>query len=201
MTVLLCFSGAIGSGKSSVSASIGEVLGWPRTSFGDYVRAEVARIGGDSTSRQILQDFGQARVEADAVAFCHDVLEYGGFKPGMNFIIDGVRHLNIYSILTRLAEPTKARLIFLAVDDVSRARRVEKRGDRADLVNAERHRVEAGLRESLPQAANAIVDASKSFATVVDECLKYAKSFSDYPNARSSNLLAPERTGTPKSVD
>ncbi len=179
MTILLCFSGAIGSGKSSVSASIAEALGWPRTAFGDYVRAEVARTGGDPTSRQTLQDFGQARVEANAVAFCRDVLGHGGFIPGMNFIIDGVRHLDIYLILTRLAEPTKARLVFLAADDVSRARRVEKRGDQEDLVSADRHRVEADLREGLPQAANATVDASRPFASVVEECLKYVRSLSN----------------------
>ena len=179
MTVLLCFSGAIGSGKSSVSVAVAESLGWPRSAFGDYVRAEVARTGGDPTSRQALQDFGQARVEADAVSFCRDVLAYGGFIPGKNFIIDGVRHLDIYSILTRLAVPTKAHLIFLAADDVSRARRVEQRGDQADLVSADQHRVEADLRDSLPQAANAIIDASKPLATVSVQCLKYARSWSE----------------------
>lgn len=178
MTVLLCFSGAIGSGKSSVSVAVAESLGWPRTAFGDYVRAEVARTGGDPTLRQALQDFGQARVDADAVGFCRDVLAYGGFISGVNFIIDGVRHLDIYSILTRLAEPTKARLIFLVAEDVSRARRVEQRGDQGDLVSADQHRVEADLRDSLPQAANATVDASKPLATVVGECLEYARSWS-----------------------
>ena len=178
MKVLLCFSGAIGSGKSSVSIAVAEALGWPRTAFGDYVRAEVARTGGDPTSRQALQEFGQGRVEADAVTFCRDVLAQGGFIPGMNFLIDGVRHLDIYSILTRLAEPTKARLIFLTADDVSRARRVEQRGDQADLVSADRHLVEADLRNSLPQAANAIINASEPLATVVAECLEYARCWS-----------------------
>ena len=177
MTVLLCFSGAIGSGKSSVSVAVAQALGWQRTAFGDYVRAEVARIGGDATSRQALQDFGQARVEADAVAFCRDVLAHGGFTPGMNFIIDGVRHLNIYSILIGLADPTKARLIFLAVDDDNRALRVEKRGDQADLVQADQHHVEADLHDSLPQVADALIDASKPLDLVVEDCLRHAYSW------------------------
>ena len=179
MTVLLCFSGAIGSGKSSVSVAVAESLGWQRAAFGEYVRAEVARTGGDPNSRQALQDFGQARVEADAVSFCRDLLAHGGFIPGTNFVVDGVRHLDIYSTLTRLAEPTKAHLIFLAADDVSRASRVEQRGDQADLVSADQHRVEADLRHRLPQAANAIVDASKPLATVLMECLSYARSWTE----------------------
>lgn len=177
MTVLLCFSGAIGSGKSSVSVAVAEALGWQRTAFGDYVRAEVARTGGDPTSRQALQDFGQARVDADAVAFCCDVLAHAGFVPGMNFIVDGVRHVEIYSVLTRLARPTKARLIFLSADDASRAIRVEQRGDQADLVRADQHPVETELRDSLPQTANAIIDASQPLAGVVSECLERARSW------------------------
>lgn len=178
MTVLLCFSGAIGSGKSSVSVAIAGALGWARTAFGDYVRAEVARSGGDPASRQALQDFGQARVEADAIAFCRDVLAHGGFAPGTNFIIDGVRHLEIYSILSRLAEPTKARLIYLAADDVSRALRVDRRGDQADLAQADQHRVEADLRDTLPQAADAVIDASQPLAAVVADCVEYTKLWS-----------------------
>jgi len=178
VTVLLCFSGAIGSGKSSVSVAVAEALGWPRTAFGDYVRAEVVRNGGDPTSRQALQDFGQARVEADAAGFCRDVLAHGGFTPGMNFIIDGVRHLDIFSILTDLADPTRARLILLATDDASRALRVEKRGNEADIVRADQHPVEAELRDGLPQIADAIVDASRPFDTVVEESLRFAQSWS-----------------------
>ena len=178
MKVLHCFSGAIGSGKWSVSVAVAEVLGWPRTSFGDYVRAEVTRSGGDPTSRQALQDFGQARVEADAVAFCRDVLAYGSFTPGMNFIIDGLRHLDIYAILTRLAEPTNARLIFLAADGVSRAARVKQRGDQADISRADQHCAEADLHKRLPQAANEIIHTLQPLAKVVEQCLEHARSWS-----------------------
>jgi cytidylate kinase len=43
MTLLLCFSGQIGSGKSSASIAVAEALGWKRTGFGDYLRSERSR--------------------------------------------------------------------------------------------------------------------------------------------------------------
>ena len=78
MSLLLCFSGQIGSGKSSVSTAVAEVLGWRRTGFGDYLRGEIARLGGDPDDRKALQDLGQQRVEDDSTAFCRDVLVAGG---------------------------------------------------------------------------------------------------------------------------
>lgn len=89
MSLLICFSGQIGSGKSSVSCAVAHALGWRRTGFGDYLRAEIERAGGDPSSRQALQDLGQQRIEADAEGFCRDVLNAGGFILGEDFIIDG----------------------------------------------------------------------------------------------------------------
>lgn len=91
MTVLVCFSGQIGSGKSSVSVAVATALGWSRTGFGDYLRAQIVQAGGDPHSRETLQDLGQRLVEADPEEFCRSVLNDGGFRPGEDFLIDGVR--------------------------------------------------------------------------------------------------------------
>ena len=40
--VVLAFAGGIASGKSTLSSGVSRALGWPRVSFGDYVR-RVAR--------------------------------------------------------------------------------------------------------------------------------------------------------------
>ena len=82
MSLLICFSGQIGSGKTSVSAAVAEALGWRRTGFGDYLRSEIERLGGDPSSRQALQDLGQKLVDEDPTAFCREVLLAGGFRPG-----------------------------------------------------------------------------------------------------------------------
>ena len=43
--LVLAFAGRIASGKSTFSMGLAQVLGWPRVSFGDYVR-QVARHSG-----------------------------------------------------------------------------------------------------------------------------------------------------------
>ena len=54
MSVLLCFSGQIGSGKSSVSAAVAEALRWRRTGFGVYLRGEIARFDIGAKGKQIV---------------------------------------------------------------------------------------------------------------------------------------------------
>lgn len=172
MPLLACFSGRIGSGKSSVSEALAERLGWRRTSFSEYLRAELQRRGGDPSSRQALQDLGQSLVEADGEAFCKAVLTAGGFQPGCNFLLDGVRHVDIFRTLTGLALPSSTRLIFLAADDASRHERVAVRRDgRADFARAEAHQVEADMKDGLPAIADLCVNASQELEVVVGQCL------------------------------
>lgn len=171
MSLLVCFSGQIGSGKSSVSSAVAQALGWKWTGFGDYLRTEIKRVGGDPTSRQALQDMGQQRVESDPEGFCRAVLAAGGFTPGVDFVIDGVRHIEIFRILARLASPSTPRLLFLDASESSRSARVESRDDNADLRRAEVHHVEAELRDGLSKQADAVVDADQCFQKVVAKCL------------------------------
>lgn len=173
MSLLLCFSGQIGSGKSSVSTAVSEALGWRRAGFGDFLRNEVARLGGDPNDRRALQDLGQAFVDKDPSAFCHDVLASGGFHAGDDFVIDGVRHVGIFDLLSKIATPSRSRLIFLGALETSRIARVEARPDALDFARASRHSVEAELSEALPQRADGIVDANQSLDVVVDACLRW----------------------------
>lgn len=175
MSLLLCFSGQIGSGKSSVSTAVAETLGWRRTGFGDYLRSEISRLGGDPKDRQTLQDLGQNRVDADPVAFCRDVLSAGGFAPGDDFIVDGVRHVRIFEILAEVGAPSHARLLFLGALEIIRVARVEARADAEDFARASTHRVEAELRDELPQQADGIINAEQSLDRVVSDCLELVR--------------------------
>jgi dephospho-CoA kinase len=171
MSLLICFSGQIGSGKSSVSIAVAEALGCLRTGFGDYLRSEVIRMGGDPNARQVLQDLGQKRVEDDPATFCRDVLKAGGFEPGTDFVIDGIRHISIFEILARVSLPSEARLLFLGAPDETRIARVEARTDAHDFARASAHRVEAELHQALPQRADGVVSADQPLDRVVTECL------------------------------
>lgn len=171
MSLLLCFSGQIGSGKTSVGVAVAEELNWRSAGFGDYLRSEVARLGGSPDDRKALQDLGQKRVEEDPIAFCRDVLVFGGFQPGDDFVMDGIRHVSIFEILAALSLPSQARLLFLGAGEATRAARVETRPDAQDFDRASKHRVEVELGTTLPQRADGIVDANQSFDRVVSDCL------------------------------
>ena len=175
MSLLLCFSGQIGSGKSSVSTAVAEALRWRLTGFAEYLRSEIARVGGDPNDRKALQDLGQKRVDEDPTAFCRDVLSAGGFMPGDDFVVDGVRHVRIFEILAEVSTPSQARLLFLGAPETTRLARVEARADARDFARASTHRVEAELRDALPQRADGIVNADQSLDHVVSDCLELVR--------------------------
>lgn len=175
MSLLLCFSGQIGSGKSSVSAAVAKALGWHRTGFGDYLRSEIERLGGDPNDRKTLQDLGQQRVQDDSDGFCRDVLAAAGFRPGDDFVIDGIRHVSIFEILAALGRPSEARLLFLGASELTRNDRVRSRGDAQDFARASIHHVESELQDALPQRADAIVDADQPLDQVVADCLRLVR--------------------------
>ena len=181
MSLLLCLSGQIGSGKSSVSSAIGLALGWRRTGFGDFLRSEITRLGGNPDSREALQDLGQRRVDEDPNAFCREVLTAGGFKPGDNFVIDGVRHVSIFDILVAVSKPTHARLLFLGAVETTRIARVQTRDDAQDFARATTHRVEAELGDTLPQRADGVVNADQPLNRVVSDCLALIKGWQESP--------------------
>ncbi len=171
MSLLLCFSGQIGSGKSSVSAVVAEALGWQRTGFGDFLRSEIARLGGDPGNREALQNLGQRRVEDDPAAFCREVLAAGGFRAGDDFVIDGIRHVTIFERLAEVSKPSAARLLFLGAQTITRAVRVQTRADSPDFARASLHHVEAELVDALPKRADSIIDADRPLDLVVSDCL------------------------------
>lgn len=172
MSLLLCFSGQIGSGKSSVSTEVAQGLGWRRAGFSDYLRAEIVRQGGDPEDRKSLQDLGQSLVNADPMTFCQKVLAAGGFRPGDDFVIDGIRHVSIFEILARVSQPSEAKLLFLHAGEIPRNARVQSRTDAGDFARASAHRVEAELTDALPKRADGIVDANQPIDRVLADCLR-----------------------------
>jgi cytidylate kinase len=181
MSLLLCFSGQIGSGKSSVSQAVASALGWRCTGFGDYLRNEIARLGGDPNDRKVLQDLGQRRVEDDSAAFCRDVLAVAGFQPGDDFVVDGIRHVAIFEILAAESAPSQARLLFLGARQNIRSARVQIRPDAQDFVRASAHLVETELQDALPRRADALVDADQPLQRVVTDCLKLVRDWRQRP--------------------
>ena len=91
-SLLVCFSGKIGSGKTSISGVVARRLGCGRSSFGGYLRDTIEQRGGDPDCRRSLQDLGQRRIERDPESFYEDDLkgEDGVLLPGKDVeVTDG----------------------------------------------------------------------------------------------------------------
>ena len=191
--LVVCFSGRIGSGKTSITQILSTALGWPRAGFGDYLRARIAQEGGDPDSRQALQDLGQSLVDADPDGFCLDVLKSAYFQPGGNLLLDGIRHVDIKNRITRLVAPSRTILIHLTLDDAELLRRIKSRPQGSgDLARAQTHRVESELVSSLPQIADRVVDASPALHALGENLLSIIAEFGVEPSVidRARTTLA-----------
>lgn len=176
MLPIICFSGSIGSGKSSVSKVVAQRLGCKRAGFGDYVRHLVSKAGGDPTSRQELQDLGQLWVEADASAFCDGLLEFVGFEAPEPLIVDGIRHGKVFSLLKQKLHSQQVVLFHLEVDHGTRRSRFGARDGSLDgLESALAHVVEQESEEYLPTIADRLIDTNQRFEQVVEATLEAIK--------------------------
>ena len=178
MSLLVCLSGQIGAGKSSVRHALASELEWRHASFGDYLRSKIEQAGGDPTSREALQDLGKTEIESDSVGFCERVLASGGFRKGENFLIDGVRHIDVLRILRELSQPSATKLLFLGTTDDVRRSRVASRADHADFSRAEEHAVESEVRDGVRGIADVVIDANPAIEVVAAECLANIRAWS-----------------------
>jgi ribosome-binding protein aMBF1 (putative translation factor)/cytidylate kinase len=149
------FAGRIGSGKSTISIEVARALGWPRASFGDYVRT-VARSAGLGESREALQEIGASMIERGVDDFCRAVLAQSGWNAGEPLVIDGIRHAEVIESLRKLVAPLEMRVVYLDVKDEKRLNNLRKREDAVaeELELVEGHTTEEQVKNVLPELAD-----------------------------------------------
>lgn len=164
------FSGGIGSGKSSLSGIVARSLGWPRASFGDYVRSVLTQRGLDVT-RESCQTLGQELFERDSSGFCDAVLLNAGWSPGKPLVIDGIRHIRILDILGRMFEPDGMAFIFVETSRTAREERLRARdGLTKPLDVLERHATEVEVSR-LRDRADLILDGESPIEQLSGEVI------------------------------
>lgn len=167
--LVLAFSGAIASGKTSVSTAVAQSLGCPRVSFGEQVR-RVADERGLPASREQLQFLGEFLVREQPEDFCLAVLRQADWKPVSNLVIDGVRHAEILQTLRTLVKPCELKLIFITVDEQTRAARRPGTGDAPEVLSAlDAHSTERQVMSELPAMADLLVDGTRDINALADE--------------------------------
>jgi cytidylate kinase len=171
-SVLIAFSGKIGTGKSSISKAVATKLGWPWVSFGEYVRQIAAKQGLEPT-RLTWQTVGEALLLADEQAFCKAVLEQApyGFS---NIVVDGVRHKTVLESLQKIMLPGRLLHIHLLVDEVTRVERILQREGNlglTELNRADLHPTEQQVAENFISSANAVLNSSLPPEQLIDEVI------------------------------
>lgn len=172
--LVVAFAGKIGSGKSTLSAEVAGALGWPRASFGDYIRT-VAKSNGFEDTREVLQEIGESLVEKGVDDFCRAVLTHYQWSAGEPLIIDGVRHAEVVSALRRLVAPLELRIVFLDVNDAVRHERLTG-GDEAmpeKLQMVESHSTEVQAKDQLPALADLYLSGDRPVGELVSTIVNW----------------------------
>jgi dephospho-CoA kinase len=170
---VIALSSRIGAGKSTIARAVSGRLGWPRVSFGDYVR-EAARNQGMQESRTTLQEVGESLVKQDAAGFTKAVLLTVNFWSGV--VVDGVRHMEILHALENLVAPLPVNLIFVETDEQVRIQRLTDRGMTADEIKtADSHSTEVQVRGVLRQNAALRTRGDGDTSKTVDMIVEWLK--------------------------
>ena len=173
--MLICFSGLIGSGRTSISSAVAYRLKLDRTGFGDYLREQLSKVSEGPVTRSDLQDFGQDLVESDPKKFCKLVLNRVDFDYKRDIIVDSIRHVKIYNCLKKLVEPIECRLIYIVVDEKQQALNLSNRYRFEKILPAMHHQAELDTIKKLPKIADEKIINTGDFKSVVDQCVSVIK--------------------------
>ena len=167
-SVIVTFSGAIGSGKSTLSRAIAKRLGFSRVSFGDHVKL-IAGQRGIAQTRESLQEVGVSLIEAGWEGFCRSVLSQASWKVGQSLVVDGVRHVEALQTLRRITAPSRVVSVFVRLSESERKSRFEQAGTpNAPLVQWASHSTEIQTGTMLPEVADLILDGSQPLEEEAD---------------------------------
>lgn len=171
--VALAFAGRIASGKTTLSSTVAQVLGWPRVAFGDYVRS-VAAARGLGIEGHVLQELGACLIEEQGWGdFCRSTLaQASAWRAGRPIVIDGIRHAEVLEALRPLVAPADLLVILLKAPDETRLARLRaRRNATRDRRRADTHSTEVQLGSTLPPLADLIIDGRRPVNDLVADVL------------------------------
>lgn len=131
-SIVVAFTGPIGSGKSTLSRLVSNELGWPLASFGACVRKMADAYGFDK-SRKGLQLTGNFLIGRGWKIFCGQVLADANWKPSSNLIVDGIRHLEALETLRDIVTPANIYLVYVSLSKADRKNRLKARNNEDHL--------------------------------------------------------------------
>lgn len=174
---IVAVAGRTRAGKTTLTAALAEALGWPQTSFSSYVRASAAARGLPE-DRRTLQDLGAEMIEQMGPrGFAQGALDHANLSAeDAPFLIEGVRHVSTLQGLKAAAAPVPVKLVYLAVSDQERDRRLAAEGiSAAEGREWEEHSTERDVLHLLEERADLVIDADRSRDYVAKTALDWLR--------------------------
>lgn len=170
----IAIAGRMGTGKTTLATALSDHLGWPRASFGDYVRSEVARLGMP-LSRHNLQTVGTELLTADVAQFCHAVLATSGWTSGQGLIIDGLRHSETIEPISTFIHPLPLKVVLIKVQEEIRRQRLAHKGEVNELAvrEADSHSSEKQVATIFDELADLILDGTQQPKAVFEDVVRW----------------------------
>lgn len=167
---IVCISGRMRSGKSTISKALASKLNWKRASFGEFVLEKAKACNADFKCRAVLQKIGTHLIESGWQSFVSAVLDSASWNPGEPLIIDGLRHVDAIAYIIELTKPTPLYLVYVDVDESIRQHRLSET-EKFDP-ETEDHLVEFESKSSLKELANLVICGSKTPQIQIERILK-----------------------------
>lgn len=176
----MAFSGEIGSGKTTLSYALATRLNWKHASFGELLRAEAIKRGIINPSRRELQNLGQTWINKDIKGFGLALLRSVDWSPGEPLVIDGVRHLEMISVLKELTLTDQVRIVFTYTTTAIRKKRQLSRGGCEINDIDESHPVEIQSHSILAKASDLLIDTTLSVCDCVNIIVNWLEDSDSY---------------------
>lgn len=172
---VIVFSGALASGTGALSKGVSERLGWPTVRFSDHIRRLALAQGKDANDVGTLQRIGQQLVRERRQEFVAAVLALGGWSPGGDLVIDGLRHVEIYIELKRqVGEGADVHVVHTHLSKAERAANASVRSgiDELTFEALDGHVTEAQVEQVLPEYADIDLNGAKPLDELVEFVLE-----------------------------
>jgi dephospho-CoA kinase len=168
MRAIICLSGEIASGKTTVARSLAERL--PQAivrSFGDVVRQKAVNQG-KKLDRATLQAVGMSLIADGWESFVDELLKDVPSSSAI-LVIEGIRHREAAEEIARRNLCDRFLTVYLMVDPQVQQARLAERGE---TLVSRAHAVESSLAE-VKAVANLIIDSRLPVVEIVDKIIVY----------------------------
>ncbi len=156
--MIICISGKIGSGKSTLRADLQQHLNYSGYSVSDYLKFELEkRQNKCSLDRENLQTIGEELIKKGYKYFVKNFIEFMGTRD--NVIIDGIRHKDFFNELKKEISYTRIVLITLTVSEDERRERIQER-NRDSLTKLNEQRLAEGDFNKLVEIADLNIEST-----------------------------------------